>query len=427
MDASKDQESNPFLALFKPAKREGTVTPEKMAKVVHKKELSNGWVKTIVKRRSSSRVDPCLHSPAGHKIRSNVELLDYLKANPELQEGFDPLEIHMESSTEYPLKNPNAGTRRVIELLKSNNRKRKRENDDNLKILGYDATPKRMLEKRRSPETISPVRVYKSASLDDYKLLTPKRVQIISRSSSTLEETEVEQTSLADISVSQALEEEKILETREALDLANTKIKQMMTINDHFFGIDSIVQRAFFRKPVPQHMAEMEAMEEMPVDCRIALTTFTSEDDNSGVSQKELDGLWLDIVSYLNGYLSSNTYPNAEILHHVAHMGLKEHQSPQVRSACYTFLYQTMKEIFPPTDISRDMYLKLFSQKLKKKVDLDQCWNNLNFHINRLVLEPKEATPGDESYFEFLVALMEEDVFRWMDWYEIIFTFKHVL
>ena len=397
--------------------------------VVHKKEL-NGWVKTIVARRKSSthenqrRFDRYLHSPAGHKIRSNVELENYLRANPELQKGFNPLEIHMESSIESPLTNPNAGTRRIIELLKENNRKRKHENDDNLKILGYATTPKRMSEKRRSPETTKHVQVYKSASLDDYKSLTPKRVQVISRSSSTIEETEVEQTSLADISISQALEEEKILETREALDLANTKIKQMMTINDHFFGIDSIVQRAFFRKPVSQHMAEMETM---PVDCRIALTTFTSEDDNSGVSQKELDGLWLDIVSYLNGYLSSITYPNAEILHHVAHMGLKEHQSPQVRSACYTFLYQTMKEIFPPTDISRDMYLKLFSQKLKKKVDLDLCWNNLNFLINRLVLEPKEATPGDESYFEFLVALMEEDLFRWMDWYEIIFTFKHVL
>ena len=424
MDASEDQEINPFLALFKPAERQEIVTLEKMPanKVIHEKRHSNGWVKTSVVRNNSPRVDHFLHSPAGRKIRSSVELVNYLRANPELQEDFNPHEIHLESSIESPLTNPSAGTRRVIDFLKNNNRKRKRENDDNLKILGYASTPKRMSEKRRSPEITNSIQVFKSASLDDYKSLTSKRVQVISRSSSTIEETEVEQSSLADISVSQALEEEKILETREALDLANTKVKQMMTINDHFFGIDSIVQRAFFRKPVSQHMAEMETM---PVDCRIALKTFTSEDDNSGASRKELDGLWLDIVSYLNGYLSSANYPNAEILHHIAHMGLKEHQSPQVRSACYSFLHKTMKQIFPPTETSRDMYLKLLSQKLKKNVDLDHCWNNLNFLINRLVLEPKEATPGDESYFEFLVALMEEDVFRWMDWYEIIFISEH--
>ena len=279
-----------------------------------------------------------------------------------------------------------------------------------------------MSEKRRSPEIINPaIQIYKSASLDDYKSLTPKRIQVISRSISTYDETEEEQTSIVDISVSQALEEERILETRVALDMANTKVKQIMSINDHFFGIDSIVQRAFFRQPVLQHMAEMEAM---PVDCRIALKTFTSEDDNSGASRKELDGLWLDIVSHLNDNLSSFHYPSVEILHHVTQKGLKEHKSPQVRSACFGFLHKTIKEIFPPTDISRDMYLKLFCQNMKKIVDLDHAWNNLNFIINRLVLEPKEATPGDESYFEFLVALMEEDAFRWMEGYVHMFIFK---
>ena len=80
-----------------------------------------GWRKEIVARgelaATKKMTDPYLYSPKGKKLRSTVELLNYLIENPELCANFDPYRIHIEK-TEGVLTTPNAGTTKIIQFLK---------------------------------------------------------------------------------------------------------------------------------------------------------------------------------------------------------------------------------------------------------------------------------------------------------------------
>ena len=89
--------------------------------VVFEENFPEGWRKEIVARgemaATKKLTDPYLYSPKGKKLRSTVELLNYLIDNPELCANFDPYRIHIEK-TESILTNPNAGTTKIIQFLK---------------------------------------------------------------------------------------------------------------------------------------------------------------------------------------------------------------------------------------------------------------------------------------------------------------------
>ena len=85
---------------------------------VSMKTYPGGWIKKIVKRKYGKRSDPYLFSPNGQQLRSSVELLYYLKENPQYWGTFDPYEINVESTMKR-LDNPNCGTKKVIQFLDS--------------------------------------------------------------------------------------------------------------------------------------------------------------------------------------------------------------------------------------------------------------------------------------------------------------------
>ena len=85
--------------------------------IVFMRTYPGNWVKKIVERKTGDKLtDPYLFTPDGQKIRSSVELLKYIKANPQHWATFDAYEINVERSKER-LENPSSGTRKVIHFL----------------------------------------------------------------------------------------------------------------------------------------------------------------------------------------------------------------------------------------------------------------------------------------------------------------------
>ena len=85
--------------------------------IVFMREYPGGWIKKIVGRKTGDKLtDPYLFAPDGQKMRSSVELLAYIKKNPQYWETFDAYEVNVERSTEK-LDNPSHGTKKVMHFL----------------------------------------------------------------------------------------------------------------------------------------------------------------------------------------------------------------------------------------------------------------------------------------------------------------------
>ena len=91
--------------------------------VIFEKTFANGWTKKLCQRRSKSHgksgplIDPFITSPAGDKLRSSFELLNYVMEHPEYWYNIDVSEINLERVHPDQMKAPCAGTKKLSDFL----------------------------------------------------------------------------------------------------------------------------------------------------------------------------------------------------------------------------------------------------------------------------------------------------------------------
>lgn len=92
--------------------------PRPRNEIVYRKVLPGGWLKTIKKRRKSERprFDAFLYPPKGNRIRTAIELLNFLAKHPEMCPDFNPYQINLETKIGNG-KTPNYSTRRLASFL----------------------------------------------------------------------------------------------------------------------------------------------------------------------------------------------------------------------------------------------------------------------------------------------------------------------
>merc|ERR1712047_184028 len=78
-----------------------------------------GWRKILVARSEGckQRTDPYLFSPDKTKLRSSVELFDYMVKHPEYWKEFDPIRINVDRSNDPAVQKFAPGTRKLIKFL----------------------------------------------------------------------------------------------------------------------------------------------------------------------------------------------------------------------------------------------------------------------------------------------------------------------
>ena len=150
--------------------------------------------------------------------------------------------------------------------------------------------------------------------------------------------------------------------------------------------------------------------EDLPFSIYSMFESATSEEDNYGLDQKEMDKLWISVIEDLSSFLSLSTRPMVLLYHSILYQGIKEHPSPVVRNLCAEFMDTLIHNSFPPLDdVSRTYYLYAFSPKLTKpndpSFDPNAGWTNLSQCLD------EEAESLD--YLTFLVDLLETDFGFW--------------
>ena len=91
--------------------------------VIFEKTFANGWTKKLCQRRSKNPgksgplIDPFITSPAGDKLRSSFELLNYVMEHPEYWYNIDVSEINLERVHPDQIKEPCSGTKKLSEFL----------------------------------------------------------------------------------------------------------------------------------------------------------------------------------------------------------------------------------------------------------------------------------------------------------------------
>ena len=89
--------------------------------------------------------------------------------------------------------------------------------------------------------------------------------------------------------------------------------------------------------------------------------SYTSSKVNEEVTKAELSDLWLTVMDYLSGLMSSVTHCNIKILYEVAYRGIKDHSDLMVRQRCEEYLTKLVQHLYPPRDFhSRRHYLHIF-------------------------------------------------------------------
>ena len=75
-----------------------------MATIIFDKTFDSGWRKILSQRSTQAQggksIDPYLVAPNGKRLRSNVELLNFIVDHPEYWSDFNPKEVNLERSTE---------------------------------------------------------------------------------------------------------------------------------------------------------------------------------------------------------------------------------------------------------------------------------------------------------------------------------------
>ena len=96
------------------------------SEVIFEKTFANGWTKKLTKRLTHQKrrntslgplIDPYITSPAGDRLRSSYELLNYVIDHPEYWYNIDVSEINLERVHPDQMKAPCCGTKKLREFL----------------------------------------------------------------------------------------------------------------------------------------------------------------------------------------------------------------------------------------------------------------------------------------------------------------------
>ena len=73
----------------------------KVPDTIYDKTFRGGWRKKINRRKDVTKVDTTVITPSGKKLRSNVELLKFLRENPSYLKEINPTEVNFEKNPEH--------------------------------------------------------------------------------------------------------------------------------------------------------------------------------------------------------------------------------------------------------------------------------------------------------------------------------------
>ena len=76
----------------------------KVPDTIYDKTFRGGWRKFINRRKDVTKVDTTVVTPSGKKLRSNVELLKFLRENPSYLKEINPREVNFDKNPEHPRK-----------------------------------------------------------------------------------------------------------------------------------------------------------------------------------------------------------------------------------------------------------------------------------------------------------------------------------
>ena len=71
---------------------------------IYDKTFRGGWRKFINRRKDVTKVDTTVITPSGKKLRSNVELLKFLRENPSYLKEINPREVNFDKNPEHARK-----------------------------------------------------------------------------------------------------------------------------------------------------------------------------------------------------------------------------------------------------------------------------------------------------------------------------------
>ena len=71
---------------------------------IYDKTFRGGWRKFINRRKDVTKVDTTVVTPSGKKLRSNVELLKFLRENPSYLKEINPREVNFDKNPEHARK-----------------------------------------------------------------------------------------------------------------------------------------------------------------------------------------------------------------------------------------------------------------------------------------------------------------------------------
>ena len=92
-----------------------------MSNIIFDKTFDSGWRKYLSQRSETAKggktVDPYLVAPNGKKLRSNVELLNFIVDHPEYWSDFNPKEVNFERSTDEITTELSPGTMKLVKFI----------------------------------------------------------------------------------------------------------------------------------------------------------------------------------------------------------------------------------------------------------------------------------------------------------------------
>ena len=96
-----------------------------MTTIIFDKTFDSGWRKILTQRSETARegkkggktIDPYLKAPNGKKLRSNVELMNFLVDHPEYWSDFNPKYVNFERSTDEIMEKFCPGTMKLVNFF----------------------------------------------------------------------------------------------------------------------------------------------------------------------------------------------------------------------------------------------------------------------------------------------------------------------
>jgi len=96
-----------------------------MTTIIFDKTFDSGWRKILTQRSDTAKgtakggkaIDPYLKAPNGKKLRSNVELMNFLVDHPEYWSDFNPKDVNFERSTGEKMTEISSGTMKLVKFF----------------------------------------------------------------------------------------------------------------------------------------------------------------------------------------------------------------------------------------------------------------------------------------------------------------------